>query len=175
MRDLTGQRLGSPVRWAEAGAEPVGAFVYSARQLSRRPTRNWGSMSEEKRDVHAVRVARNQTLFRKVNEQVREVNEPFSDLVAAPEWVCECADPTCIEKVSLTMEEYEALRSDATHFAVAPNPSHVFLEVENVVGQTERYWIVEKTGIAGAVASTDSREELNPTSPEERELEQAVD
>jgi hypothetical protein len=50
------------------------------------------------------------------------------------------------------MEEYEALRSDATHFAVAPNPSHVFLEVENVVGQTGRYWIVEKTGIAGAVA-----------------------
>ena len=110
--------------------------------------------------MHAVRAARNQALFREVNEQVKAVNDPVTDVVAAPDWVCECADPTCIETIALTMEEYEALRSDPTHFAVAANASHVFFEVENVVGQTERYWIVEKIGTAAAVASTEPSEQL---------------
>jgi hypothetical protein len=113
-----------------------------------------GSMQEEKHDVHAVRAARNQALFREVNERVKEVNEPFGDAVATPEWVCECADASCIETITLTMDEYEALRSNPTHFAVAPDASHVFFEVENVVGQTEHYWIVEKIGTAAAVAGT---------------------
>jgi hypothetical protein len=67
--------------------------------------------------------------------------------------VCECADPTCIEKITLSIEDYEAVRSDPTHFAVAPHERHVSFEVENVVTQTERYWIVEKVGTAGAVAT----------------------
>ncbi|HEY6583378.1 MAG TPA: hypothetical protein VIZ29_00895 [Gaiellaceae bacterium] len=112
-------------------------------------------MPEENHDVHAVRAARNQTLFREVNERVKDVNEPFGDAVAPPDWVCECADPTCIEKITMSMEDYEALRSDPRHFAVAPHESHVFFEVEGVVTRTERYWIVEKVGTAGAVATAD--------------------
>jgi hypothetical protein len=125
--------------------------------------------------VEGLRAARNQRLFRQVNEQVKDVNRPFSEAVAAPDWVCECADTTCIERISLTIDEYEALRSDSRHFAVAPSPSHVFFEVENVVRQTERYWIVAKIGTAAAVASNDTSEELHQSSPEERELEKAVE
>ena len=115
-------------------------------------------MSAATQDEHAVRAARNQALFRQVNEQVKELNEPTGDFVAAPGWVCECADSTCTEKISLSMEEYKALRSVPTHFAVAPHPGHVLFEVENVVGKADRYWIVEKIGTAAAVASTDSGE-----------------
>jgi hypothetical protein len=118
-----------------------------------------GSMPQDRHDEHAVRAALNQKLFREVNEQVKEVNEPFSEVVAAPDWVCECADTGCVEKISMTMDEYEALRAQPTHFAVAPHASHVYFEVENVVGQTDRYWIVEKIGTAAAVAGTNSREQ----------------
>jgi hypothetical protein len=132
-------------------------------------------MTEETQDEHAVRAALNQSLFRQVNEQVKDVNRPFSESIAPPDWVCECADTACIEKISLTIEEYEALRSVSTHFAVAPSPGHVLFEVENVVRQTDRYWIVEKIGTAAAVASKERSDDLHQSSREERELEQAVD
>jgi hypothetical protein len=128
-------------------------------------------MAEESHDQHAERIARNEALFREVNERLRDVNEPFSDVVPAPDWVCECADPACIEKISLSMEEYEALRAEPTHFAVAPNPGHVSFEVDNVVGQTERYWIVEKIGAAAEVSS----EEQHEGPPDEREPKGSVD
>jgi len=99
---------------------------------------------------HAARAAHNQALFREVNERVKEVNEPLSEVEPTPEWVCECADPTCVERITLTMEEYEALRAEPTHFAVAPSTGHVLFEVENVIDKTDRYWIVEKVGVAAA-------------------------
>jgi enhancing lycopene biosynthesis protein 2 len=132
-------------------------------------------MPEKTHDEHAVRAALNQQLFRQVNEQMKEVNEPVGDLVAAPDWVCECADTSCTQKISLTMEEYEALRSDPTHFAVAPNTSHVFFEVENVVGQTDRYWIVQKIGTAAVVARTEAAPELLRSPPGQEALEKALD
>ena len=46
----------------------------------------------------------------------------------------------------MTPEEYEELRSNATHFAVAPAEMHVVPEVERVVEERERYWVVEKQG-----------------------------
>jgi hypothetical protein len=122
-------------------------------------------MADPSNDAHAARLAHNQALFRKVNERVRDVNEPFSEVMAAPDWVCECADTACVEKIAMTIGEYEALRSNSKHFAVAPSPSHVYFEVENVVGQSERYWIVEKIGTAAAeVVASDSREASRPTS-----------
>jgi hypothetical protein len=79
------------------------------------------------------------------------MNQSFGTLDPAPDWVCECADRTCVEKVALSLAEYEALRSEPRHFAVFPGPSHVVPDVENVVGKTERYWIVQKIGTAGAL------------------------
>jgi hypothetical protein len=33
-----------------------------------------------------------------------------------------------------------------------PGEQHLVLEVEHVVERTDRYWVVEKVGVAGAVA-----------------------
>jgi hypothetical protein len=101
--------------------------------------------------IQDERAARNQDLFRQVNDRVKEVNEDFE--VTEGEWVCECADTACVERISLTMDEYVALRGTPTRFAVAPTESHVFFEVENVVEQTERFWVVEKIGQAGKIAA----------------------
>ena len=110
-------------------------------------------MRERIQKEHAARAARNQSVFREVNESVKEVNESFGRPVPQESWICECADPACVEHIALTSDEYENLRAKPTRFAVAPGNSHVFFEVEDVVKQTERYWVVEKIGAAGLLAA----------------------
>jgi hypothetical protein len=78
-------------------------------------------MPERIHSEQMVRAARNQALFREVNESVREVNEAFGEIVPPAEWVCECAHPTCVERMTLTIDEYKALRAGPTRFAVAPS------------------------------------------------------
>ena len=87
------------------------------------------------------RVARNEALFREVNEQIKQVNE---DAPAGAEtaFVCECGDPECTGPVSLTLVEYEEVRGDATHFAVLPG--HVVPDVEVVVARNDRFAVVRK-------------------------------
>jgi hypothetical protein len=101
-------------------------------------------------DNRARRAARNQSLFRDVNERVKEISDGLNAQLPLGEWICECADDTCTERIELTMREYEQVRVDPAHFAVAPE--HVFPEVERIIEQSDRYWVVEKTGDAAAVA-----------------------
>jgi hypothetical protein len=93
--------------------------------------------------------ARTQSLFRDVNERVREIHATFADFVPMGDWVCECADNACVERIALTTEEYEQVRADATTFAIAAGQRHVFEQIEEVVRRTDRYWVVQKDGAAG--------------------------
>jgi hypothetical protein len=110
-------------------------------------------------DLGQERLARNESHFREINERIESsnakhqwVNPPFAD------WICECAKTDCSVPVQLTVAEYEVVRSEPTHFLVAPNDDHVIGEVERVVQRNERYWVVEKVGVAGEVSDTlDSR------------------
>lgn len=108
-----------------------------------------------------ARVARNQSLFRDYNELLEPSNEahqhvrpPFAD------WFCECPRESCSQRVELTLAEYESVRANATHFFVAPTGEHVVADVERVIERHERYWVVEKLGVAAAVS-----EGLDPRSP----------
>jgi hypothetical protein len=89
------------------------------------------------------RVARNETLFREVNERIKDVNEGADDTVSTTEFLCECGDPDCIEPVRLTQVEYEQVRRNPKHFAILPD--HADPEVEVVVARNERFAVVEKT------------------------------
>ena len=64
-------------------------------------------MSERER-----RIGRNEEVFRRVNEQIEQVNEAFGSVAGTMTLVCECGDTSCIEQIELTPEEYERLRSD---------------------------------------------------------------
>jgi hypothetical protein len=99
----------------------------------------------------AARAAKNQALYREVNERVKELNQAFDSLYPVGEWVCECANPGCVETIELTQEEYEAVRAggEGTRFFVKPDEAHVVPEAEDVVERHERYWVVQKFGIAG--------------------------
>ena len=103
----------------------------------------------------ATRVAKNESLFREVNERIKSLADTF--LVGRGDrqrFVCECSSTGCSGSVELTLGEYADVRSSDTRFAVAPG--HVTPNHERVVLKTERYWVVEKDGLAGVVASEEA-------------------
>ena len=105
------------------------------------------------------RVGKNEALFREVNERVNEINQVHELSGVLTDWMCECADETCTDRLTMTGEEYERLRQNPTHFAVLSSQDHFVVDVERVVERNARYWIVEKMGAAADVA-----EDLDPRS-----------
>ena len=101
-------------------------------------------------DVSATRAARNEIALRKYNEKVEDRRRRIKPSLA--EWLCECFDENCAQPVKLSMEEYEVVRADARHFLVAPGEEHVSPSVEHVLRREERYWIVEKIGVAAEMS-----------------------
>ena len=89
-----------------------------------------------------ARLAKNEALFRGVNERVRDVKGSADDPGERTRFVCECGRENCLEEVELTVAEYEAVRSVPTQFVV--KPGHEFTEVERVLTENERYSVVEK-------------------------------
>jgi len=111
-------------------------------------------MEGETYEERAARGARSQSVFRDVNERVREINAAFSTAVPLAAWICECAVDECTERIELTPAEYDEVRADSTRFAIAPSETHVIPEIEAVVARTARYWVVEKTGAAAQLAAS---------------------
>jgi hypothetical protein len=66
------------------------------------------------------------------------------------DFLCECGNLDCVEKVSLTDAEYMKLRSDPATFAVVPG--HALGDVETVIEETDRFQIVEKHPREAAIA-----------------------
>jgi hypothetical protein len=110
-------------------------------------------MSEGTYEERAARGARTQSLFRDMNERVREINDAFSSAVPLGEWICECVDDACSKQVSVLLPEYEEVRSNPRRFVIFPDESHLLSEIEAVVQKDERYWVVEKAGKAGDLAA----------------------
>jgi hypothetical protein len=93
------------------------------------------------------RLARNEALFREVNERIEEVKASESGTV---EFLCECGVETCIEVIKLAPNEYEALRSDPTTFAVLRG--HEIEDIEIVVSERDHFLVVRKQGNEGETA-----------------------
>ena len=94
------------------------------------------------------RFARNETLFREVNERIEDVSRGHVE--DSLEFLCECGQQECLEALGLSRSAYEAVRAHGDRFLVAIG--HEEPEVERVVEIYERYQIVEKTGKAGDIA-----------------------
>ena len=75
-------------------------------------------------ESRALRAARNQSLFREVNERIEALNEEFARILPMGDWICECADDACFETMSFTIDEYEAIRSNPARFPVVPATSY---------------------------------------------------
>jgi 5-bromo-4-chloroindolyl phosphate hydrolysis protein len=97
------------------------------------------------------RAAQNQSLFRDVNEQLQDLASTFQEVSGTTVFACECADLACVDQIQMTVDEYEAVRSDPNRFAVAPG--HVYPDVENVLQETERFVVVAKIGKGAEIAA----------------------
>jgi hypothetical protein len=82
-------------------------------------------------------------------ERFRNANERLKSRLGDLAWedripfVCECADPGCLEVVDLTMAEYETVRAHGAAFFVAPG--HEAHLDGHAAEQSERYVVVVTT------------------------------
>lgn len=85
-------------------------------------------------------MAKTESLFRDVNERIATAAGGFGSEEA--EFVCECADPTCVERVEVPLEVYEDVRAEPTTFLLAKG--HEEGSIEKIVERRRRFQIVEK-------------------------------
>ena|SRR5437868_151938 len=104
-------------------------------------------------DDQARRLAQNEAFFRQVNERIREVAGGDED--REQEFLCECSDPSCTERITVSLREYEEIRAKPARFLLMPG--HTAPEIEYVVEQDDSHLVIEKVGQAGNVAA-----ELDP-------------
>lgn len=87
-----------------------------------------------------IRAAKNEVLFREVNERIQALRPPSTFV----EFVCECAKAECDAPISTTHQEYESLRSVPYRFAVKPGHALPLVELV-VVEHAGRYDTIERS------------------------------
>ena len=92
--------------------------------------------------MNDAKIAQTESAFREVNEAIAKTAVKFEAEEA--EFVCECADPGCAHRVTADLDDYEEIRSEATHFLLAPGHSEP--RVERVIDRGGDYEVVEKFG-----------------------------
>ena len=108
-------------------------------------------------DARQERLARNEALFREVNERVLAIAAVHGDDDHVYEFYCECSNVDCTFHLRATIAQYEAVRAHPDRFLIAP--SHSLPEIETVVEKRDEWWVVEKQGEPGQLV-----EELDPRS-----------
>jgi hypothetical protein len=108
-------------------------------------------------DERGKRIGQNEVVFREVNERLRELGESFSLVSEVAEFVCECGDTSCTQRIQLALSEYERVRSDPRWFVIVPG--HEEPDYERVISEVDGYAIVEKLpgGPAGIAIRDDPR------------------
>jgi hypothetical protein len=111
--------------------------------------------------------SRNEALLREVNERIAEVDKSAEEHNLAPdeslfEFLCECGSSngeagSCEERVLMTINEYEQVRSQDDRFVVSPGHESDWLEW--VAARTERFVIVDKRADAEPFIADDPRGE----------------
>ena len=95
------------------------------------------------------RAARNEALFREVNENIADLEERVGP-TQEPVFVCECSNVGCIERLAVDPSIYRRVREQPRLFLV--RAGHEDPLIEQVVEIHRDFLIVEKTGAAGEVA-----------------------
>jgi hypothetical protein len=115
-------------------------------------------------NANKARLARNEDFFREVNGRISEKAESHGVDSHEYEFFCECSDAACVERVKLTLTEYEHIRAEPTRFVVKTD--HVVHEIEHIIEAVEDHVVIEKHGHAGKIAveleaETNESEELS--------------
>lgn len=94
-------------------------------------------------------MARNDARYREANERIEAAAENYSVSGPIP-FICECADPRCTAVVMLTLQEYERIRAEPTHFLNLPGHELADGHVR-VVRRQPGHLVVEKLGRAAEI------------------------
>ena len=101
------------------------------------------------------RLAKNESFFRQVNERIKDVADGFDadgfEGGERYEFLCECSDPGCTERLELTRDQYEWVRANPTRFVLARG--HAAPQIEHVVEREDDYVVVEKRGLAARITA----------------------
>jgi hypothetical protein len=101
-----------------------------------------------------LRRARNEALFREVNERIAELETGLTgyaqDDSLLVDFVCECPNEDCGDTLEVTCAQYEAVRSNPKRFLVVPG--HEDAEVARVVERHAHFMVVEKLDEAAEIA-----------------------
>ena len=102
-------------------------------------------------DDREVRAARNQAIFRAVNEKLRDLNEPFAEATGTGTFMvaCECSRLDCVEVIEIPEAVYREVRRSPRTFVVLPE--HGESSIERATSGDENYSVVEV--YAGAALS----------------------
>jgi hypothetical protein len=104
-------------------------------------------------DADQHRRARNEAIFREVNERIEELSRRSGideDDSLLPGFICECSSESCTELLQVTYQQYEAVRESPRRFLVLPG--HEDPDVERVVEQHSDALVVEKLVNASEIA-----------------------
>jgi hypothetical protein len=102
--------------------------------------------------------ARNESLFREVNERIAELGEKAEAWSpdGTIDFLCECGeDGGCGMRVRVPLEVYERVRSQDDRFVV--RPGHETPEIERAVTWTDDYVVVDKIRAAEPYVADDPR------------------
>lgn len=107
-------------------------------------------------DERTLRVARNESRFRDINEALRRDLDHLPHRPELVPFVCECGTSTCSDIIEVTFAEYEQVRASSRRFLVFPD--HNLPEYEDVVEEHDPYFVVQKhADTAALVDATDPR------------------
>ena len=90
---------------------------------------------------HEEQAARTEALFREVNERIAENVERFEG--DEGDFVCECGDAACTDRITVPLGDYEDVRDRGERFVLAQG--HEDESVETTVRDAAGFQVVEKT------------------------------
>ena len=94
--------------------------------------------------------ARNEILFREVNERIEEVSEEVDRHDSGLIVLCECDQAGCVAQIELTRVEYDTVRASPTCFVTVPG--HEDTRIARIVESHPRFVVAEKQGEAAEMA-----------------------
>ena len=101
------------------------------------------------------RAAENEASFRRANESLEEKAEELGLGDKRTPYLCECEDERCTRVISLTREQYEAVRARPNRFVMLPDHQEAD---DRLVQEADEFVVVEKQGEEGdLVAARDPR------------------
>jgi hypothetical protein len=104
----------------------------------------------------AERVARNNMTFREANEGIRAKADEYGAPMERLPFLCECAEESCTQIVSLTPDEYERIRAETVQFLNAVGHDAAGGPHVRVVDRYDHYVVVEKVGAARGVVEAET-------------------